>query len=183
MKKGTLVILVGIPGSGKSTFAEKLKAKAPNNRVIMNSDAIRKEFFGDESLQYSEEIARQEFAKRKIDVSALSEEELKTKKKFVCNKFVFRKIFDRTRNSLARGKYVIYDATNLSAHTRTDLLNKLKDYYAVSVCYNFPISVEEAVERDAARSRTVGREVIERMFGYYEQPTKAEGFTYINEIA
>ncbi len=40
-----LIILVGIPGSGKSTFAKCLDGE------IVSSDAIRKELFGDESCQ------------------------------------------------------------------------------------------------------------------------------------
>lgn len=48
-EKGKLVLLCGIPGSGKSTFAkiyEPLK-----HHVVLSSDDIRKELWGDESEQ------------------------------------------------------------------------------------------------------------------------------------
>ena len=44
----TLTILVGLPASGKSTFAETLK---DDNTVVLSSDAIRLELFGYENDQ------------------------------------------------------------------------------------------------------------------------------------
>lgn len=41
-------MLIGLPGSGKSEIARQL---ADSNTVILSSDAIRKEFYGDESIQ------------------------------------------------------------------------------------------------------------------------------------
>ena len=43
-----LVMLVGIPGCGKSTFSEGLKKKGYK---VHASDEIRKEWFGDASVQ------------------------------------------------------------------------------------------------------------------------------------
>lgn len=44
----TLYILIGLPGSGKSTWAEK---ERKNNQVIISSDTYRKLLFGDETDQ------------------------------------------------------------------------------------------------------------------------------------
>lgn len=43
-------VLVGLPASGKSTWAEK-KAAESNNTEVFSSDALRKELYGDESTQ------------------------------------------------------------------------------------------------------------------------------------
>lgn len=43
-----LIYLVGLPGSGKSTYANKLKEKGYK---VFSSDSIRKELYGDESIQ------------------------------------------------------------------------------------------------------------------------------------
>lgn len=40
-----LIVMVGIPGSGKSTIAEKIARK--ENAVIISSDKLREEIFGD----------------------------------------------------------------------------------------------------------------------------------------
>lgn len=41
-------MLIGLPGAGKSEITRQL---ADNNTVILSSDAIRKEFYGDEAIQ------------------------------------------------------------------------------------------------------------------------------------
>ena len=49
MTKPTLIMLCGIPGSGKSKWAEKYVKE--HNYVIHSSDSLRKELFGDENYQ------------------------------------------------------------------------------------------------------------------------------------
>ena len=43
------VMLVGPAGSGKSTVAKEMLSK--DNFVIVSSDSVREELFGDESIQ------------------------------------------------------------------------------------------------------------------------------------
>ena len=50
MNRPTLILLVGIPGSGKTTYAEKYIEEHPG-AVHLSSDKIRKELHGDESIQ------------------------------------------------------------------------------------------------------------------------------------
>jgi predicted kinase len=45
-----LVLLIGLPGSGKSSLALRLQQEQPGCRVI-STDQIRAELFGDESIQ------------------------------------------------------------------------------------------------------------------------------------
>lgn len=45
-----LYILIGISGSGKSTFAEK-NCRVNHNMIQCSSDLIRKELYGDENIQ------------------------------------------------------------------------------------------------------------------------------------
>lgn len=46
----TLTVLIGLPASGKSAYANELKQLKPNT-VILSSDSIRKQLFGDETDQ------------------------------------------------------------------------------------------------------------------------------------
>ena len=48
MEKNTLIVLCGLPASGKSTLAKKLESMGV---VRVNPDLIRKELYGDESYQ------------------------------------------------------------------------------------------------------------------------------------
>lgn len=49
LDKPSLVMMVGLPGSGKSTEASRLASEM--NGVVLSSDALRGELFGDESHQ------------------------------------------------------------------------------------------------------------------------------------
>lgn len=50
MNRPSLILLVGIPGSGKTTYAKKYIEEHPSI-VHLSSDDIRKELYGDESIQ------------------------------------------------------------------------------------------------------------------------------------
>jgi len=45
-----LILLIGLPGSGKSSVAQQLLAADPRRQLI-STDAIRKQLFGDEAIQ------------------------------------------------------------------------------------------------------------------------------------
>ena len=45
-----LEILIGIPGSGKSTYAKE-EHESNSNSVYLSSDKIREELYGNESVQ------------------------------------------------------------------------------------------------------------------------------------
>ena len=49
MKKPTAFVMVGAPGSGKSTYAKKLATR--ENAIIISGDDIRAELFGSASIQ------------------------------------------------------------------------------------------------------------------------------------
>ncbi len=62
-------MLIGLPGSGKSEVARQL---ADSNTIVLSSDAIRKEFYGDETIQDDPTKIFEEMQRRTI--SALKNE-------------------------------------------------------------------------------------------------------------
>lgn len=51
MDRPSLIILTGIPGSGKTTYAKNYIPYYPKHAVHCSSDSIRRELYGDESIQ------------------------------------------------------------------------------------------------------------------------------------
>ena len=58
----TLFIMIGIPGSGKSTVAAQY-----SNAVIISSDSIRKKMFGNESIQSRGDLVFAELRHNLVD--------------------------------------------------------------------------------------------------------------------
>lgn len=56
-------MLIGLPGSGKSEIARQL---ADGNTIVLSSDAIRKEFYGDETIQDDPAKVFEEMQRRTI---------------------------------------------------------------------------------------------------------------------
>ena len=174
---GKLIVPVGVPGSGKSTLAATI-----DGAVIISSDAIREEFFGDANLQYTEEYAMKKIRQKKIDISNMTDEELAKLKKKVCADSVFGTVNYRTRKALEAGNTVVYDATNISKRGRTWILKAFSGLYDSAEAYYFDVPIEVAIERNNMRERKVPVEVIERMAENMEKPSINEGFSVVHII-
>jgi predicted kinase len=141
MKK--IIITTGISGSGKSTFAHNEWLKKPLETVVINRDSIRNLLFSftDETIS--------EYYKR-ADLTKLEK--------------IVTKYEDTLINeALCEDKTVIVDAT----HLKKEFLERFK-YWNVSIEYKyFDISIEDAIERDSKRNRSVGAGIIKRQYNQY----------------
>lgn len=91
---------------------------------------------------------------------------------------VFATMLTRTKQYLADGYSVIYDATNISRKKRTGLLQQLpKDVQKIALYVATPY--EEALNRNANRERKVPEDVIERMYKNLQIPIESEGWDKI----
>ena len=64
MKKPFFMMLIGLPGAGKSEYAKTINI---DNTVICSSDAMRKELFGDENIQDSPALVFEKLLERAKD--------------------------------------------------------------------------------------------------------------------
>lgn len=153
----TVYMLIGLPGSGKSTVAEKL-AKG-EDAVIVSTDKIREELFGDEAIQENERYD---------------------------NNTVFSLAYTRTKIAMLEGKNIIFDATNINRKKRKYFLEILSKKYFWSLrntdyTYSFHAILvatpyEKCLKNNLNRRRVVPEEVIKRMMCNFEVPIKSEGW-------
>lgn len=94
---------------------------------------------------------------------------------------VFNIMFQRIRAALKAGHTTFYDATNINAKRRINLLKSLKklipDLHCICVVVATPIDV--CHERNWERDRLVPAYVIDRMLRQFEVPCEAEGWDEI----
>ena len=147
MTRPVLILLCGIPGSGKTTYAEKMKSSYTYH---LSSDAIRKELYGDENIQGNPSD-------------------------------IFTLMQDRAIMLLNNGFDVIYDATNITRKDRASIIAKCPKIAQIE-CHIIWAPIEICIERDAARKRTVGKEVIDRMLKRFQAPYYDEGIDKIKVI-
>jgi predicted kinase len=91
---------------------------------------------------------------------------------------VFEIMHEETLSFLDKGFDVIYDATSITRKSRLSILNKLPKYVRKK-CIIVWAPIDVCVERDKARDRTVGKEVIDKMLRRFEAPFYDEGFDQI----
>ena len=149
MNRPTLILLVGVPGSGKTTYAEKY-IEEHSNIIHTSSDQIRAELWGNEATQGD-------------------------------NNEVFSLMQSRTIDALNNGLSVVYDATNITRKDRSYIIALCPKFVKIE-CHIVWAPIETCIERDAARDRTVGKEVIDRMLKRFQAPYYDEGIHEIKVI-
>ena len=153
--KAKLEILVGISGSGKSTYAKKEFNKNVDNVLIVNRDSIRNLLFG-----YSDETIHEYY--KRSDINSLEKK---------VTAFEDTMIYE----GIEMGKHIIVDATHLS-------INYLKRFsYWNTPTYVTIFNTEDiktCFERDDKRTRKVGRDVISSQYKKFKKLINSEKLTF-----
>jgi len=179
-EKPYFIMMIGLPGSGKSYYAEnrihiseeypttclhgnKIKFDATFNAhllitpIIHSSDKLRHELYGDAAIQGD-------------------------------NQTLFNQLHKNIINDLSNGKSVIYDATNIKKSLRIDFLQRIKKIDCEKICVVMATPYEKCLQRCAERptnefrTQKVPQEVVKRMYFNYTPPHKHEGFNDIYYI-
>lgn len=147
-----LYVLVGVPGSGKSTWVKN--QKWADQCVVVSTDEFVEDYAKECGQTYSE----------------VFDDYMPTAVKLMADKVV------RAREA---GKDIIWDQTSTSIATRAKKLRMLPDYYKIAVVFNKPDD-EELKRRLASRpGKNIPWTVIDQMWGSWEDPTEEEGFDEI----
>lgn len=153
-----LVMLVGCPASGKSTYVKTLFPLL-NDAVVMSFDSIIESFAEKDGTDYTTS-----FNKHAEEAGTIYN--------------------NRFKDALASGKDIIIDKTNMSRKSRAKTLDLIKKDEWMLVAIDFSqVPIGEIKKRLAKRETETGKhipeDVLDKMIASYEAPTREEGFNYI----
>jgi len=152
MSKGRITVMIGISGSGKSTFAKRVYDANRKTTLIVNRDKIRELLFG-----YTESTINEYYARPDM---------------FSCEKEVTKFEDILIKQGLQDSKNVIVDAT----HLRMKYLNRFKDFN-VQVDY-VPLEVDLKTCQDRAKNRvrSVASSIVEKQHKAFRNLFKQTDF-------
>ena len=160
----SFILLVGLPGCGKSTWCKKQLGLASDAKI--DSDGLLfGAYKGDPAVIISSDSLRESLGK------APGTGHIE----------VFAKMLELTKYYLTREYTVFYDATNMSRKHRMSLLQSISKYPGKRLCVLFIESVDTCKLRDKGREAkwVVGDAVIHHMLCSFNVPMLYEGFDSI----
>jgi predicted kinase len=95
------------------------------------------------------------------------------------NNEVFKELCKRIKNGLKNNKNIIMDACNISYKRRKTLLEELRKFDCVKVCYVMATPYEDCLKQNKLRDRVVPDYVIKRMYLNFYIPMYQEGWDNI----
>lgn len=143
--EGNLIILCGISGSGKSTYAHNLSESDPLNHVIINRDKIRELIFGYTENSISEYWSKKDIHKYEKEITAYEDVLI--------------------HEGLTKGKTVIVDAT----HLKRSYLERFKYWNVETNIVILFTSLQECIERNSKRSRQVDVGFIKKQYSNFKK--------------
>jgi len=150
----TLYMMVGVPGSGKTTWVGNRKLTLKDYTV--GSDYVIDEIADLYDMTYTEAFP-------------------------LVIKFAEKVMYQEIERAIEAGDNIYWDQTNISKKSRAEKLAKIpSDYRKVAVYFKVPDDLDKRLA--SRKDRTVPAHVIDVMVEMIEKPTLDEGFDEIIEI-
>lgn len=149
-------MLVGLPGSGKSTYTNDVwMAYRPDimDTVILSTDYYIDRYAKEQNRTYNDVF--NEYVKEAHSL-----------------------MYEALDFAISNNKNIVWDQTNLNVKTRKNKLNKIPSHYERRAVY-FPIPLETALERNTRDGKIIPEYVLKSMSETIEPPTVEEGFDYV----
>jgi predicted kinase len=148
----TLYVMVGVPGSGKSTWIKN--QTWASDCAVISTDALVEQYAAEQGKTYTE--AFNEYMSTAIGL-----------------------MFDQVETAREAGKDIIWDQTSTSVYTRAKKLKMLPDYRAIAVVMQTPQHDELNKRLHSRPGKVIPPDVVESMINKFEMPTEDEGFAEI----
>jgi hypothetical protein len=150
-----MIMLCGLPTSGKSTYVQKLKTLNQwKDAVVLSTDAYIDKEAKSQGSTYNE----------------VFEDTIKEATK---------DLEQNLKNAILHQKNIIWDQTNLTLKTRVRKLKSIPEFYTCDAIY-FLISLDEAFKRNHLRpGKFIPESVLKTMHSQFQIPTLEEGFNYV----
>jgi len=152
-----VMFLIGLPGSGKSTFRNKL----PSSYIILSTDDVFDRLAKEQGLTYTQAFHQLGFTIPQAE---------------------FDKAF---QDAIQNNKNIVIDQTNMNSKARGKKLRLIpKNYKKIAVIFTVSDDVlqQRLDKRAQATGKIIPSHVLATMKNSYEEPTKAEGFDEIRHI-
>lgn len=144
-----LIMLVGMPCSGKSTFIEKFSNKF-NDFIVISTDNIIEDRAEKQGKTYNE----------------IFKDEIKSATK---------EMNERLAQAIQNGDNIIWDQTNLTVKSRKSKLSSIpKDYQKVAMYVETDLKTIK--DRNVRPGKIIPESVLDNMWGSIEVPSITEGF-------
>lgn len=155
--KPLYIMLIGISGSGKSTFRYNFIKEHPDFVVISSDDYIEKKM-KKQNLTYQQYF------------SYMSKDEWTD---------IHNNLKEKTIKAVKENKNIIIDLTNLTITNRLKKTKYIPEYYH-KVAIVFHVNLNEAMNRDKTRKITheIPYDVVKNMCENFEYPSE----TFFNEV-
>jgi len=155
-----IIVMTGLPGSGKSTWRDLFLKDYKRDYVIVSSDDEIERMAAEVGLNYTDGF-----------------EQFVGPASRICK--------EKFREAVNNSVDIIWDQTNLTPKKRRSILSQLKKGYE-SYSVVFEITTSELEKRLAKRERETGKhippKVIKDMANTYIPPSTAEGFKKVTFI-
>ena len=152
MKQTKLYVLVGVPGSGKSTWIKNQDWAL--GLTVVSTDAFVEDYARAQGKTYSEVF--EEYMPTAVNLMA-----------------------DQVVRARELGHTIIWDQTSTTVASRARKFRMLPNYYAIAVVFRCP-DADELVRRLSSRpGKIIPLDVVESMIKNFEIPTEEEGFKEI----
>ena len=159
-----MIMLIGPPGSGKSTYIAGLiavKNLLSNNNyqvAVISTDDIFEEMAKDTGITYSEAFGK--FSYKEVE----------------------REMFNRLDRAIKENQNIIIDQTNMTVKSRARKLQKFPSNYSKEAVV-FSVDRTELdrrlKQRETETGKSIPKHVVDSMLASYQEPTMDEGFNKI----